>query len=74
MSKWTPMGPIHATPGGDGPHLTVRDGVGQKWHVPYRGQTTLDMFRRPDFDPRPQFQNIRDNSLGTLYSPGGTRR
>ena len=74
MRKFTPKGPIHSTPGGDGPHLTGKDQAGHTWHIPYRGQTTLDMFRKPDFDPRPQFQNIRDHNLGTLYYPGAKRR
>ena len=69
----TPMGPIHVTPGGDmRPHLTVRDFGGQTWHVPYYGQTTLDMFRLPNFDPRPQFNNIARHNLGYLYEPGAT--
>lgn len=62
-----PQGPIHITPGGDvQPHLTVQDVNGQMWHVPYQGQTTLDMFTRPNFDPRPQWNNIAQNNLGIL--------
>lgn len=62
----TPMGPIHSTPGGDGPHLTIRNGEGRTFHVPYVGQTTLDMFQKPTFDPRPQFKNIAERDLGHL--------
>ena len=70
---FTPHGPIHATPGGDmRPHLTGSDAAGQMWHVPYHGQTTLDMYDRPNFDPRPQWGNIVDNQLGSLYGPGAT--
>lgn len=74
MSYFTPNGPIHITPGGDTrPHLAGRDADGRTWHIPYHGQTTLDMFERPTFDPRPQFDNIRDNNLGYLYGPGARR-
>ena len=70
---FTPRGPIHLTPGGDTrPHLTMTDSTGRTCHVPYIGQTTLDMFQKPNFDPRPQFENIARNNLGTLYSPGTT--
>ena len=49
---FTPHGPIHVTPGGDmRPHLTGSDASGQMWHIPYQGQTTLDMFVRPNFHP-----------------------
>lgn len=67
----TPNGPIHSTPGDPmGPHLSCRDCYGQPWHVPYYGQTTLDMFQPPNFDPRPQWDNIARNNLGYLYEPG----
>jgi hypothetical protein len=68
----TPKGPIHSTPGGQGPHLTIRDSEGKTFHVPYVGQTTLDMFQKPDFDPRPQFRNIVEHDLGYLDSTRAT--
>jgi len=70
-----PRGPIHSTPGGDvRPHLTVQDCSGQTWHVPYQGQTTLDMYRKPDFNPLPQWQNVASHNLGTLRADQATRR
>jgi len=71
----TPKGPIHVTPGGDmRPHLTVKDSGGTTWHVPYQGQTTLDMFTQPNYDPRPQFDRIASNNLGVLRSDLATPR
>lgn len=32
------------------------------WHVPYSGQTTLDMFTKPNFDPRPQWNIILEKT------------
>lgn len=70
---FTPHGSIHVTPGGDmRPHLTACVAPSQVGHVPYHGQTTVDMFGRPDFDPRPQWENIVANELGTLYELGAT--
>lgn len=72
--NFTPSGPIHITPGGDTrPHLSGHDCNGGAWHVPYVGQTTLDMYTRPTFDPRPQFENIINNGLGYLDATRSTR-
>lgn len=68
-----PQGPIHQTPGSNmGPHLTAQSVDGTMWHVPYYGQTTLDMYQPPTFDPRPQWNNIAQNNMGYLYDPGST--
>ena len=69
---FTPSGPIHAF-GNDGPHLSGHDCNGGAWHIPYVGQTTLDMFERPCFDPRPQFNNIANNNLGYLDATKATK-
>lgn len=54
--------PLHAGPVDPRPHVTFQD-YGQQctWHVPYAGQTTLNMWNRGE-----TFDHINRHGLGTL--------
>jgi hypothetical protein len=55
------LSPIHNS--ANGVHADFNTFDGQKYHVPYQGQTTLDMFSKPSYDT---YNTISQNGLGTL--------
>ncbi len=75
MSHWIfnppDLPPVHAGPTDPRPHVTVRDYDQQcTYHVPYVGQTTLNMYK--PFGNGETFEHINKHQLGTLDHDNAT--